>query len=130
MPEYAHTSKILNMLWYRPSAMQLCLKKPPAQVFSCECCEIFKNSLFYRRSQVTASLLWTITILNYSQVLENLHIINDFNFTNFFSDRMMGYSTEGASYYCFRKAGSDNFFQKVLPINSTSFSISILLAFS
>ena len=110
--------------------MQLYLKKSPTQVFSCEYCEIFKNSFFYRRPQVTASVLWTITILNYNHALENLRTMNDFNFTNFVSDRVMGCSTEGASYYCFRKAGSDNFFQKVLLINSTSFSILILLAFS
>ena len=101
--------------------MQLCLKRPPAQVFSCECCETFKNSFFYRKPQVTPSVLWTITILNYNHTFENLRTMDDFNFTNFFSDRVMGCSTEGASYYCFRKAGSDNFFQKVLLINSTSF---------
>ena len=84
--------------------MQLCLKTPPAQVFSCEYCEIFKNSFFYRRPQVTASVLWTITILNYNHALENLGTMNDFDFTNFFSDRVMECSTEGTSYYCFRKA--------------------------
>ena len=110
--------------------MQLCLKKPPAQVFSCKYSEIFKNSFFYRRPQGSAFVLWTITILNYNHALENFRTMNDFNFTNFFSDRVMGCSTEGTSYYCFHKAGSDNFFQKVLLINFTSFSISIVLAFS
>ena len=51
--------------------------------------------------------------------------MNDFNFTNFFSDRVMGYSTDGAS-YCFPKVVSNNFFQKVLLINFTNFSILIL----
>ena len=110
--------------------MQLYLKKSPTQVFSCEYCKLFKNSFFYRTLQVTASVLWTIIILNYNHALENLHTMSKFNFTTFFSDRVMGCSTEGPSYYCFRKAVSNNFFQKVLLINFSSFSISVLLTFS
>ena len=61
-------------------------KKSPIQVFSCEYVEIFKNSFFYRTPQVTASVLWTITILNYNHALENLGTMNGFDFTFFFSD--------------------------------------------
>ena len=43
--------------------------------------------------------------------------MNKFNFLMFFSDRVVGCSTEGASYCCFRKAVSNNFFQQVLLIN-------------
>ena len=60
--------------------MQLYLKMSPTQVFSCEYCEIFKNSFFYRTPQVTDSVLWTITILNYNHALENLRTMNDFQF--------------------------------------------------
>ena len=35
--------------------MQLYLKGTPTQVFSCEICEIFKSTLFYRTSPVAAS---------------------------------------------------------------------------
>ena len=45
---------------------------------------------------MTASVLWTITILNYNHALENLRTMNDFYFTKFVSDRMMGRSTEGS----------------------------------
>ena len=57
--------------------MQLYLKKSPTQVFSCEYCKLFKNSFFYRTPQVTASVLWTITILNYNRALDNLRIMSD-----------------------------------------------------
>ena len=83
-------------LFNKVAGLQPCnciLKKSQTQVFSCEYCEIFKNSFFYRRPQVTASVLWTITILNYNHALENLRTMNDFNFTNFFSDRVMGCSS-------------------------------------
>ena len=82
-------------------------------MFSCENSEIFKNSFFFRTPQVTASVLCTITVLNYNCALENLRTMNDFNFTNFFSDRVMGCSTEGASYYCLLKAVSNSFFQSL-----------------
>ena len=71
-------------------------------------------------------LLYFGQLLNYNHALENLRTMNDFSFNNFFSDRVMGGSTEGNSYYGFCKAVSDNFFQKVF----LSFIISILLAFS
>ena len=67
-----------------------------------------------------ASVLWAIAVLNYNHVLENLRTMIDFNFINIFSDSVMGCSMEGASYYCFRKAVSNNFFQKVLLINFIS----------
>ena len=38
--------------------------------------------------------------------------MDDFNFTNILSDRVIGCSTEGANYCCFRKAVSNNFIQK------------------
>ena len=104
-------------------------KKTPTQAFSCEYCEIFKDSFFYRTPLVTALVLWTITILNPSRALENLRSMDDFSFTNVFSKRVMACSAKGASYCCFRKAVSNNVFQKFLLINFTSFSISFLLAF-
>ena len=105
------------------------LKKTPTQIFSCEYCEIFKGSFFYRTPLVTTLALWTITILNPCSALENLRSMNDFNFTNFFSNRVMACSAKGASYCCFRKAASNNVFQKFLLINFISFSISFLPTF-
>ena len=87
------------------------------------------DSFFYRTPLVTGPVLWTIKILNANRALENLRTMNDFNFTNFFSKRMMACSAKGASYCCFRKAVSNNVFQKVLLINFISFSISFSLAF-
>ena len=104
------------------------LKKTPTQVFSCEYCEIFKDSFFYRTAVVTASVLWTITVLNSNRALDNLGTINDFNFTNFFSNKVMACSAKGTSYCCFRKAVSNKVFQKVLLINFIRFSILFLLA--
>ena len=104
-------------------------KKTPTQVFWCEYCKIFKDRFFDRTPVVTALILWTITILNPSRALENLRSMNDFNFTNFFSNRVIACSAKGASYCCFRKAVSKNLFQKFLLINFISFSISFLLAF-
>ena len=75
---------------------------------------------------MTAPVLWTITILNSNRALENLRA---FSVTNFFSNRVMACSAKGASYCCFRKAISNNAFQKFLLINFISFSISFLLAF-
>ena len=37
--------------------LQLYLKKSPAQVFSCEVCEIFKNTFFYGTTPVAAFAL-------------------------------------------------------------------------
>ena len=69
---------------------------------------------------MTASVLWTITMLNFNRALENLGTMDDFYFTNFLSDRVMGCSTEGASFCYFRKAVSNNYFQKVFLITFIS----------
>ena len=69
---------------------------------------------------VTPSELWIITMLNLNHTLENLRTIYDFNFTNFLSDRVMGCSAEGASYCCFHKAVSNNYFKEVLLITFIS----------
>ena len=104
-------------------------KKIPTRVFSCDYCEIFKDSFFYRTPLVTALVLWTITILNSSRALKNLRSMNDFSFTNFISNRVMACSAKGASYCYFRKAVSSNVFRKFSLINFISFSILFLLAF-
>ena len=59
-------------------------------------------------------------MLNFKHTLENFHTMDDFSFTNFLSDREMGCSTEGAKYCCFRKAVSNNYFQKVLLVTFIS----------
>ena len=56
-------------------------EKTPTQVFSCEYCEIIKDSFFDRTPLMTAPVLWTITILNSNHALENLRTMNDFNCT-------------------------------------------------
>ena len=38
-----------------PSALQLYYKETPWQVFSCEICEIFRNTFFYRTPPVAVS---------------------------------------------------------------------------
>ena len=53
-------------------------------------------------------------MLSFNRALENLRTTDDFNFTNFLTNREMGCSTEGTSYCCFRKAVSNNYYQKVL----------------
>ena len=53
-------------------------------------------------------------MLNFNRALENLRTMDDFNFTNFLSDREIGCSTQSVRYCCFRKAVSNNYFQKVL----------------
>ena len=85
------------------------------------------DSFFYRTPLVTGPVLWAITILNANSALENLRPLNDF--TNIFSNRVMTCSAKGASYCCFRKAVSNNVFQKVLLINFISFRILFSLAF-
>ena len=80
------------------------------------------NKFFYRTFQVTASVYWAITVLNFNHALENLRTMGDINFTNFLSDRLMGCYPESASYCCFRKTVSNNIFQKVLLINFISTS--------
>ena len=87
------------------------------KIISCEYCEIFKNSLFYRAPLVTAFVLWAVAMLNFNCVFENLRTVNDFNFTNLFGNRVMRCSMEGASYCCFCKAVLNNFFQQVLLTN-------------
>ena len=69
-------------------------------MFSCEYFEIFKNSFFYRTLLVTASVPWTITMLNFNHTFENVRTKDDYSFTNFLSDREMGCPTEGSSYCC------------------------------
>ena len=65
-------------------------------------------------------LLWTITIINFNRALESLRTKEDFKFTNFLTNRVMRCSTKDASHCCFRKAVSNNYFQKFLLINFTS----------
>ena len=77
---------------------------------------------------MTGPVLWTITIWNSNHASENLRTMNDFNFANFFSNRVMACSAKGASYCYFRKAVSNNVFQKIL-LNFISFSISFLPTF-
>ena len=48
-------AKILNRRWQRPEACNFIKKETLAQVFSCELCEIFKSTFFYRKPQVAAS---------------------------------------------------------------------------
>ena len=48
-----------------------------------------KNNFFYRTPLATASVNWTITMLNLNRALENSHIMNELNFTNFLSGREM-----------------------------------------
>ena len=68
-------------------------------------------------------------MLNFNRVLGNLRTINDFNFTNIFSGRVVGCSMEGASCCCFCKAVSNNFFQQVLLINFISAYANLLQHF-
>ena len=49
---------------------------------------------------MTASVPWTM--LNFNHTLENLRTKDDYNFTNFLSDREMACPTEGSSYCCFQ----------------------------
>ena len=65
-------------------------------------------------------LLWTIAIINFNRALEILRTKDDFSFTNFLINRTMRCSTKGASHCCFRKAVSNNYFQKFLLINFIS----------
>ena len=65
-------------------------------MISCEYYKIFKNNFYYRTPLGTASVLRTIRILNFNRFLENMRTMDDLNFANFLSDRVMG----GASYCC------------------------------
>ena len=113
---------VLESLINNVANLQACnfIRETPTHVFSCEYCKIFKNNFSFRTPLVTASLLWTITTLNFNHfffflggggicVLWTISIL-----LIFFSDRVMGCSMEDASYWCFRKAVSNSFFQQVL----------------
>ena len=69
---------------------------------------------------------FSYTLDNFSFTLDNynnkflLRTMDNFNFTNFLIDRVMGYSMKGASYCCFCKVVSSNYFQKVLLMNFIS----------
>ena len=71
-------------------------------------------------------LFLTIGIINFNRTVENLSNTDDFNFTNFLIDGVMGCSTKGASYCCFHKTVSNNYFQNVLLINLIIFMLSVL----
>ena len=62
----------------------------------------------------------TITLINFNRALESLRTKDDFSFTYFLINRVMRCSTKGASHCCFRKAVSNNYFQKFLLINFIS----------
>ena len=47
----------------RPQASNFINKETLAQVFSCEFCEIFKNTFFTEHLRTTASILWTLVDL-------------------------------------------------------------------
>ena len=66
---------------------------------------------------VTASVLLTITILNFNHTLENVHTMDAINFIERFSDRVVECFAEGTSYCCFAIVVPNNYFQKVLLIN-------------
>ena len=94
-------------------------------------------------------------MLNFNCFLENLPSMDELNFTNFVSERVIGgtsycccsycyfckftftkllilviaASPEGASYCCFRKAASNNFFHKVLLTNFISTYVNLLQHF-
>ena len=65
-------------------------------------------------------LLWTIAIINFNRALESLRTKDNFSFSNFLINTVMRCSTKGASHCCFRKAVSNNYFQKFLLINFIS----------
>ena len=50
----------LTVKHLRPEACNFIKKETLAKVFSCEFCEIFKNSIFTEHFQATASAIWTI----------------------------------------------------------------------
>ena len=69
-------------------------------------------------------------MLNVNDIFDkSLRTMDNFNFTNFLSDIMLGCSTKGASYCCFHKDVSNNFFQKVLLINFISTYANLLQHF-
>ena len=52
----------MKQVKYEWAGLQLYLKETPAQVFSCEYCEIFNNSFFYRTPLVAATVIVIINI--------------------------------------------------------------------
>ena len=110
-------------------------------MFFCKYCTTFQNIFI----EHLLGLLLYFGQLNFNHSLENLRTMDDINFTNFHSDRVIGGnsyccasywcflefifaklplciapSPEGPSYCCFRKAVLSNFFQKVLLTNFIS----------
>ena len=75
---------------------------------------------------------FSFTLDNYNnkfkRVLESLRTKDDFNFTNFLINRVMGCSTKVSSHCCFRIAISNNRFQNFLLINFISICSSCLIA--
>ena len=45
---------------YKPEACNFIKKETLALVFSCEFCEIFKNTFFYRTPPVAPSEMWSV----------------------------------------------------------------------
>ena len=64
-------------------------KKLQHRCFPVNIAKLFKSNFFYRTLLVIASVLWTITMLSFNRALSNLRTMDDFNFTNFLSDRDM-----------------------------------------
>ena len=69
-------------------------KKLQHSCFLVNIAKFLTANFFYRTPLVTASVFWTITILKFNRALENLRAMDDFNFPNFLSDKVMGSSTE------------------------------------
>ena len=67
--------------------IQLYFQKQPSADILQKYFEIFRNNFFCRATLVTTSVFWTITMLNVNRVSENLRTMNNFNCTNFFSDK-------------------------------------------
>ena len=66
-----HLCWSLFLISCRASVLQLYWKETPTQVFSCEHCEIFKNSYFYRKSLVDA-WMWSHKIETGTSFLSSL----------------------------------------------------------
>ena len=45
-----------NFAIFTGKVLRRCLRETPTQVFSCEYCEIFNNSFFYRTPPVAVSI--------------------------------------------------------------------------
>ena len=66
------------------------------------------------------SFTWKITIINFNRTLESLGTKDNLTITTNLINRVMKYSTKSTSHCCFRKAVSNNYFQKFLQINFVS----------